>query len=119
MKYNFFCDENITGKLQAVIKKFGFQVDSVRRQKLFGMNNGDLVKFLNSHSFTLITFDKDFLKPEVSVGQGIIVLDINPNRDEFVVPLLENFLILLKEEKINCIGKKVVLNQDFFVNFKK
>jgi len=43
MKYKFFCDENITKKIQETIKKFGFQVDSVRHQKLFGMNNGNLL----------------------------------------------------------------------------
>lgn len=118
MKYNFFCDENITRKLQETIKRFGYQVDSVRNQKLFGVNNGELVKHLNAHAFTLITFDKHFLESEFSVNQGIIVLDVNPIRDEFTVPLLEKFLIILKNEKISCIGKKILLNRDFFFNFK-
>ena len=118
MKYNFFCDENITRRLQETIKKFGYQVDSVRNQKLYGVNNGDLVKHLNAHAFTLITFDKDFLELEFSVNQGIIVLDVNPNRDEFTVPLLEKFLTLLRNEKVSCIGKKILLNRDFFFNLK-
>jgi len=95
MKYKFFCDENITKKLQKAIIKFGFQVDSVRNQQLFGMNNGDLLNYLNDHNFILITFDKDFLKPEFSLNQGIIILDANPNRDEFTIPLLEKFLAIL------------------------
>jgi len=119
MKYEFFCDENITRKLQAIIKKFGFQVDSVRNQKLFGMNNGDFVNYLNAHNSILITFDKDFLKAELSVNQGIIILDVNPNRDEFAVPLLEAFLTILKKEKINLMGKKIVLNQDYLLKFKR
>ena len=118
MKYNFFCDENITRKLQKVIKRFGYQVDSVRNQSLFGINNGNLVKHLNDHNFTLITFDKDFFENEFIVNQGVIVLDVNPNRDEFTVPLLEKFLIMVKDEKINFIGKKILLNRDFFFKFK-
>jgi predicted nuclease of predicted toxin-antitoxin system len=118
IKFSFFCDENITKKLQEIIKKFGYPVESIRNQKLFGMNNGDLAKYLNANDFTLITFDKDFLEAEFSVNQGIIVLDINPNRDEFTVPLLEEFLILLKNEKIDCNGKKILLNRDFFLKFK-
>jgi len=118
MKYNFFCDENITRKLQKVIKKFGFQVDSVRNQNLFGINNGNLLKHLNEHSFTLITFDKDFLEMEFTVNQNVIILDINPNRDEFTIPLLERSMIMLKNEKIDCIGKKILLNRDFFFKFK-
>jgi len=117
MIYNFFCDENITRKLEKTIKRCGYRDDSERNQKLFGVSNGDLVKYLNTHNFTLITFDKDFLKSELSVNQGIIILDVKPNRDEFAVPLLEEFLVMLKNEKINCIGKKILLNQDFFRNF--
>lgn len=113
MKYNFFCDENITIKLQQTIKKFGYHVDSVRNQKLFGISNGDLVKYLNDRNLTLITFDKDFLEMEVLVNQGVIILDITPNRDEFTILLLEKFLIMLKNEEINCIGKRILLNRDF------
>ena len=47
------------------------------------------------------------------MNQGIIILDVNPNRDEFAVPLLGELLIMLKNEKINCIGKNILLNQDF------
>ncbi|KKM14810.1 hypothetical protein LCGC14_1702350, partial [marine sediment metagenome] len=43
----------------------------------------NLVKYLNTHNFTLITFDKDFLKKKFSVNQGIIILEVTPNRDEF------------------------------------
>ena len=43
MKYDFFCDDNITRKLQKTIKRLGYKVDSMRDQKLFGMNNGNLV----------------------------------------------------------------------------
>ena len=118
MKYNFFWDENITRKLQKTIERFGYQVDSVRNQKLFGIKNGDLIKHLNAHKFTLITFDKYFLEKEFSVKQGIIVLDLTPNRDEFSVPLLEKFLKLLKNENVDLIDKKILLNQEYISSFK-
>lgn len=112
MKYKFFCDENITKKLQTTIKKYGFQVDSVRNREIFGIKNGDLNTLMNSENFTLITFDKDFLEEKFSASQGIIILDVNPNRDEFTIPLLEKFLDLLKKDKIDCTNRKLVLNQD-------
>ena len=118
MKYDFFCDENITKKLQNTIKKFGFETDSVRNQKIFGLSNGELVKYLNSRNKILITFDKDFLKTELSLEQGVIIIDVNPNRDEFTVPILERFLNILKTEKIDLKGKKILLNQEFLSNFK-
>ena len=68
MKYKFFCDENITKKLESTIKRHGFQVDSVRNQKIFGMKNGNLITLINSQNFTLITFDKDFLEDNFSVS---------------------------------------------------
>ena len=76
------------------------------------------MKHLNTHSFTSITFDKDFLEKEFFLNQGVIILDINPNRDEFTIPLLKKFLNMLKNDKINCTGKKIVLNRDFFLNFE-
>lgn len=113
MKYKFYCDENITKKLQNTIKRCGFQVDSVRNRKLFGIKNGDLITLINSQNYTLVTFDKDFLEDDFSVSQGIIILDVNPNRDEFTIPLFEKFLNLLKKDKIDCTNRKIVLNQDF------
>ena len=117
MKCKFFCDENITKKLHNTIKNYGFQVDSVRNRKIFGIKNGDLVALINSENFILITFDKDFLEQKYTVRQGIIIIDINPNRDEFTIPLFERFLDLLKKDKIDCTNKKIVLNQEFLSNF--
>lgn len=77
------------------------------------IKNGDLIILLNTQKFTLLTFDKDFLDGKFSINQGIIILDVNPNRDEFTIPLFEKFLNLLKDDKIDCIDKKIVLNQDF------
>ncbi len=118
MKYKFFCDENITKKLQNTIKSYGFQVDSVRNRKIFGIKNGDLLTLINSENFILLTFDKDFLDLKYTVNQCIIILDINPNRDEFTNPLIEKFLDLLKQDKIECINRKIVLNQDFLFKIK-
>ena len=118
MKYKFFCDENITKKLQKTIKSYGFQVDSVRNRKIFGIENGDLLTLINSENFILLTFDKDFLDLKYTINQGIIILDVNPNRDEFTIPLVEKFLDLLKEDKINCENRKIVLNQDFLSKIK-
>ena len=118
MKYKFFCDENITKKLQNVIKKYGFQVDSVRTRKIFGMKNGDLLILINSQNFTLITFDKDFLDDKFIANQGIIILDVNLNRDEFVIPLVEEFLNFLKKDKVDCTNRKILLNHDFLSELK-
>ena len=103
----------MTKKLQNTIKRYGFQVDSVRNRKLFGIKNGDLITLINSQNYTLVTFDKDFLEDDFSVSQGIIILDVNPNRDEYTIPLFEKFLNLLRKDKIDCTNRKIVLNQDF------
>ena len=55
MKFKFFCDENITKKLQNTIKDYGFQVDSVRTRKIFGIKNGDLLTLINSEKFIFLT----------------------------------------------------------------
>jgi len=117
MKYKFYCDENITKKLQNTIKRYGFQVDSVRNRKLFGIKNGELITLINSQNYTLVTFDKDFLEDNFTVNQGIIILDVNPNRDDFTIPLFEKFLKFLKEGQIDCTNRKIVLNQDFLSEY--
>ncbi|MHA1104394.1 MAG: DUF5615 family PIN-like protein [Promethearchaeota archaeon] len=119
MKYKFFCDENITKKLQNFIKRYGFTVDSVRNRKIFGIKNGELITLINSQKYTLITFDKDFLEDNFVVSQGIIILDINPNRDEFTIPLFEKFLNLLKKGQFDCTNRKIILNQDFLFKLRK
>ena len=113
MKYKFFCDENITRKLQNTIKQYDFLVDSVRERKIYGIMNGDLISLVNAENYILIPFDKEFLEDRFSVSQGIIILDVKPNRDEFTVPLFKKFLDLLKHGKIDCTNRKIVLNQEF------
>ena len=98
MKPKFFCDENITKKIQKILKESGFDVDSIRSKKLFGMTNGELVKYLNENNYTIITFDKDFLEFNINVKGGIIVIDIHPNRDEYSIPLVRKFIKLLEDE---------------------
>ena len=91
MKLKFFCDENITRKIRDTIKLSGFEFDSIRNQKLFGLANEEIIKFINERNFTLITFDKDFLELNIDIFNGVVVIDIHPNRDEFTVLLVENF----------------------------
>ncbi|MBD3193597.1 MAG: hypothetical protein GF317_00975 [Candidatus Lokiarchaeota archaeon] len=93
MKPKFYCDENITRKLENTFEILGYEVDSVRNQKLFGMENGNLVNHLNMNKQTLITFDRDFLNKDILIHHGVIILDVHPNRDEFSVPLLKEFKV--------------------------
>ena len=88
-------------------------------KKIFGAKNGDLITIINSQNFTLITFDKDFLDDSFSVSQGIIILDVNPNRDKFTIPIIKKFLNLLKEDKIDCTNSKIVLNQEFLSKLRE
>jgi hypothetical protein len=77
------------------------------------MENGNLVNHLNMNKHTLITFDKDFLNDDILIHHGVIILDIHPNRDEFSVPLLKEFLKLLKDGKIEMGNKKILLNREY------
>lgn len=48
----FFCDENITKRIYQTINKAGYQVDSVRTLKKWGISNGDLFLHLDSGNYT-------------------------------------------------------------------
>ena len=113
MPLNFFCDENITKQIVQIIATMGFPVDSVRNQNKIGISNGELVNYLNKHDYTLVTFDKDFLNPSFRIKAGIVIIDIHPNRNENVIPILTEFISLMKKNKINCYGKMIILNKQY------
>lgn len=117
MGINFFCDENITKAIYRTIDSFGYKVSSIRELDMMGIKNGALISFLENDDYTFITFDKDFLDSLFMLKNGIIIIDIKPNRDSFVIPILEKFLKLLKENRINLSNQKIILNYEFIEEF--
>jgi len=53
------------------------------------------------------------------LAKEFIIINVNPNRDENTIPLMKEFLNLLKEDKIDCTNSKIVLNQDFLSKLRK
>ena len=113
MPLKFFYDENITKRIVQIIAAEGFHVDRVRNQKQLGISNGELTNYVNTHDYTLVTFDKDFLESNLRIQGWVVVIEVHPNRDEYVKPILTKFLMLVKENKIECYGKVILLNKQF------
>ena len=109
----FFCDENITAAIYSKIKKYGFEVKSVKSEGLFGIRNGDLFQLVVNGNFTFITFDKDFLIKDFEAPEGIIIIDIHPTRDSFVLPVLEKLLDKMKHGLISIAHNKFLLTSEF------
>lgn len=84
---------------------------------MVGIKNGALISFLEKDDYTFITFDKDFLDSNFLLKNGIIIIDIKPNRDSFVIPVLEKFLNMIKENKINMSNQKILLNYEFIEKY--
>lgn len=118
MGINFFCDENITKAIYRTIVSFSFKVSSITELDMMGIKNSALISFLENDDNTFITFDKDFLDSLFTLKNGIIIIDIKPNRDSFVIPVLEKFLNMIKEDKINPLNQKILLNYEFIQEFE-
>ncbi|TXT67771.1 MAG: hypothetical protein BAJALOKI1v1_10036 [Promethearchaeota archaeon] len=49
--------------------------------------------------------------------RGIRITHVHPNREEILIPTLEYFLELLKEEKIKIVYEKILLNNALINKF--
>lgn len=88
----FLLDENISLRLIPLLKKKKFDAISVHSLSLHGIPNGDLFLKAFQMQRILVTFDKDYLQLVNRPPFGILMIDIHPARDIFVLPVFEKFL---------------------------
>ena len=105
----FLADENITRKLVKLFKVTGYDIESVQSLNLRGIRNSRLLNKSIELERILITFDSDFKTELKKEYPGIIYIDIVPNIDSFVLPIIEKFLPSLKE--IYFENNTIIVNQ--------
>ena len=111
-KPKFFLDENISRKLYNLLIKENFDVVSVQSIDLFGIENGALINEAHKKNRVLITFDKDFLNFINKTHSGILIIDIHPARDIYVLPIFKKFINNPKIYELNWFGKIIILKED-------
>lgn len=91
-KLKFLLDENISYRLFSLLRKQKFDVESVQSLNLLGISNGKLFEKSIQLERIIITFDKDFKKVINKPHFGIILIDVHPARDPYVLPIFEKFI---------------------------
>ena len=87
----FLLDENVTHKALNLISDMGYQVSSVKKEKLLGTKNGDLSPIIKENDWVIITHDKGFRSHCVKYGLKVILVDTHPITEKFVLPVLQLF----------------------------
>lgn len=87
----FLLDENVSHKALGIISKLGFQVSSVKREKLLGIKNGDLSPVLNREDWVIITHDRGFRAHCFKYKLKVILIEVHPITEKYVLPVLVDF----------------------------
>ncbi|MFX1294590.1 MAG: DUF5615 family PIN-like protein [Promethearchaeota archaeon] len=114
VKLKFLLDENISHRLFSLLKKKKYNVESVQSLNLCGITNGDLLLKALQTQRILVTFDKDFLKFSNKPHSGMLIINIHPARDSFVIPVFESFLENSEILALDWTNKIVILKVDSY-----
>jgi hypothetical protein len=76
---------------------------------LEGTTNSKLLQKTVELNRILITFDTDFAQPPIKTFPGILLIRIQPNTDNFVLPALKN--LLPKITTVDFTNKIVILEE--------
>lgn len=87
-----------------------FSVSSVREEALLGAENGLILETAIRNSCVLVTLDKEFLTRRELTFPGILVIDVHPARDPFILPIMEDFLRSLSQKHINWKNRIIKLS---------
>ena len=110
----FLLDENISKRIYDSLKNKKFDVESVQTLEISGIKNTNLIKKAIKLKRILITHDKHFLKIKNKSHFGIIILDIHPPIDSFVLPVLINFIESPNFQNLNIKNSLIILQKDSY-----
>jgi predicted nuclease of predicted toxin-antitoxin system len=95
----FLTDENIATSLVKAIRKKGCDVKDIKEEKLFGIEDNEIIKIANKENRIILTHDKDFanlLNFPLTSHKGVILLRfVNQSPSNSInhfIPLLDSKL---------------------------
>lgn len=100
----FLADENFPTTLVNDLQKLGHNVKRIGRKTFRGFSDVYLIDFAQKEKRILLTFDKEFLRPEKTAGQINVVvfsfpkikpLEITP----YLTPLIQKLIQFIKRKK--------------------
>lgn len=91
----FFADECIYFATIKMLRKLGYDVETVTEQKLESQDDEKIFEYAKKSNRILLTFDKDFgniFRFPLGSHPGIIIVRLKPQTPEETNHLLRNFL---------------------------
>lgn len=115
MVLRFLADENISSSLVRVLRKNDYDVKDIKEEKLFGIEDKEVLELAFKENRTVITHDKDFanlLNYSPIKHKGVILLRFSNQSPKNVIG---RFIPILKKTNINKITNSLVIVGDNYV----
>ncbi len=113
----FLLDENVSNNLRKLLISKGYDAITIQELNIRGAKNSELIELSRQKSRILITYDKDFIEYKYGSEDKLILIDIHPLIDEYVLPNFSEFLNSFYFEELN--NNIVILKEDEIVLKKK
>lgn len=103
MALKFLTDENISPSLVHALRSEGYSVKDIKEEKLFGIDDKEVIQLAFKENRVVITHDKDFanlLNYSSIKHKGVILLRFTNQSPKKVISSFIPILLNLKENKI-------------------
>ena len=114
MALKFLTDENISASLVDALRNGGYNVEDIKEEKLFGIDDKEVLKLAFKENRVVITHDKDFanlLRYKSLKHKGVILLRFQNQSPSNVIKLFIPMLKSLKESKVR--NSLVIISDDY------
>ena len=114
MALKFLTDENISPSLVKILRNKKYDVKDIKEEKLFGINDTEILKLAYKENRVVITHDKDFanlLSYSQIKHKGVILLRFSNQSPKNVVNSFTSILEQIKESKIK--DSLMILSEDY------
>jgi predicted nuclease of predicted toxin-antitoxin system len=112
----FLLDENVSNNLRKLLITKGYDAITVQELNKRGAKNSELIEIARQKNRVFVTYDKDFTEYKYESEDKLILIDIHPLIDDYVLP---NFSKLLNSFSFEELENNIaILNEDEII-FKK
>ncbi|OQX19255.1 MAG: hypothetical protein BWK75_05835 [Candidatus Altiarchaeales archaeon A3] len=80
MRIKFLADENISKSVVDALRKKGYDIESIKEEKLFGISDREVINKAKKENRIILTHDKHFgnlLNYSFQSHRGVVFMEIN------------------------------------------
>ncbi len=111
MGIKFLLDENIAISVLKYLRKEGYEVRDLKEEKLFGIDDIEIIKMAYREERIIITHDKDFIElSKINKHHGILLFRLPKQSPENVIKRLD---YILNSNIKNKLKKVIIVLDDY------